>query len=218
MKKFLQLISITLAIFFTAAAVHAQSATGSAETAAQKYGVSFPIAELGNCASLSDCRQFCGDPVNATSCVDYGKAKGFYQDDPVIADQARILAEARQSLGCDSYENCLNFCEVPANFDACNSFARSQGIVGGVVDDLVRVPVLERAKEALGCSSENDCRTVCSDEANWDRCSDFAREAGLRGGEHKVGPGGCTSESTCGSFCSDPNNFQVCQGFTQVAG
>lgn len=188
------------------------------EIRAKIYGVEFPIADLGNCGSYFECRSFCEDPVNGATCVSYGKAKGFYKDDPVVLERDKILGEAKRRLGCDSYESCLNFCEIPANFDTCHSFARSQGIVGGVIDDPQRREVITKAKEVLGCDSANSCQAFCLQQDNISKCKSFAEEVGLRGGEHKVGPGGCQSEGTCRSFCSDPNNFQVCKGFTEVSG
>lgn len=185
---------------------------------ARIYGVTFPITDLGNCGSYNECHTFCEDPVNSETCVSYGKSKGFYQDDPIVKDKDKILTEAKNRLGCDSYESCLNFCSVPTNHDKCDSFARGQGLNGGVVGRPDDKPVLDKAKEVLGCSSVDACKSFCEQDANVGKCSDFARQVGLRGGEHKVGPGGCTSESTCKSLCSDPGNFQVCKGFQEVSG
>lgn len=185
---------------------------------AKLYGVNFPIADLGNCGSYNECRSYCEDPVNSESCINFGKSKGFYHDDPVVTKKDEILAEAKQRLGCDSYESCLNFCEVPANFEKCHSFATNQGVVGGYVHNPEGQRIITKAKEVLGCDSANSCKAFCLQQDNISKCKQFAEDTGLRGGEQRVGPGGCTSENTCKSFCSDPNNFQVCQGFTQVSG
>ncbi|MBI2196709.1 hypothetical protein HYU45_03845 [Candidatus Daviesbacteria bacterium] len=185
---------------------------------AKIYGVEFPIADLGNCGTYYECRSFCEDPVNGKTCINYGKSKGFYKDDPVVLEKDKILGEAQRRLGCNSYEACLNFCEIPANYDTCNSFAKSQGIPAGVVNDPGRAEIINKAKEVLGCDSANSCQAFCLQQDNTSKCKSFAEEVGLRGGEHKVGPGGCQSEGTCKTFCSDPNNFQVCKGFTEVSG
>lgn len=213
------------ASFMMAVNTHAQTppATAAAtpadehEDAARKHGVTFPIAELGGCTDYSACRNFCEDPLNATACINYGKQKGFYKEESFEVNN-KILETAKSVLGCDSKTACLNFCEVPANYDKCDSFAKGQGLVGGRVDDPSKTQVISRAREVLGCDSATGCQSLCSQEANRQKCSDFAKTVGLHGGEHKVGPGGCSSESTCKSFCSDPQNFQVCSGFTSVAG
>lgn len=188
------------------------------EIRAKIYGVNFPVADLGNCSNYNECRSFCEDPVNGQGCKDYGKSRGFYKDDPVEVDKDKILNEAKRRLGCDSMESCMNFCEIPANYDKCNSFAKTQGIPGGVVDDPGGREIITKAKEVLGCDSASSCQSFCSQQENIDKCKTFAQDTGLKGGEQRVGPGGCMSEGTCKSFCSDPANYQACSGFTAVAG
>lgn len=191
---------------------------GDPETRAKVYGVQFPIAELGNCSDYSACRTFCEDPVNARACLDYGKSKGFYKDDPVTTDKEAILARAKQEFGCDSYESCLNFCSISSNYDQCDAFAKRNNLIGGHVEDPGKGGILAKAKEVLGCDSPQACMSLCDQPENREKCSSFAREVGLRGGEHQVGPGGCTSQETCQAFCSDPANYSVCSGFSQATG
>lgn len=191
---------------------------GDPETRAKIYGVEFPIAELGDCSDYSTCRTFCEDPVNAQTCMDYGKKKGFYKDDPVTTDKEAILARAKQEFGCDSYESCLNFCSISLNYDKCDSFAKKNNLIGGHVEDPGKGGILQKAKEVLGCDSPQACMSYCEKDENREKCSTFAREVGLRGGEQRVGPGGCNSEKTCQAFCSDPANYQVCSGFSQATG
>ncbi|MBI2020558.1 hypothetical protein HYS94_04020 [Candidatus Daviesbacteria bacterium] len=188
------------------------------EVRAKIYGVTFPIAELGDCASYYECRSFCEDPLNSQACIDYGKSKGFYNEEEIDAKKEGILEAAKRALGCDSYETCKTFCQIPTNQDKCDAFARSQNLVGGHVDNPAKVEILEKAKQVLGCDSYAACASFCSQQDNQNKCSEFARQVGLRGGEVRVGPGGCTSESTCKAFCSDPQNYQVCSGFSSSSG
>ncbi|MBI4036862.1 hypothetical protein HY385_00365 [Candidatus Daviesbacteria bacterium] len=187
------------------------------EEKAKIYGVTFPITELGGCGDYLSCRTFCEDPLNSQACVDYGKSKGFYEGESDEKVQ-QVLARAKTELGCDSFEACQNFCEVAANYDKCHTFAQAVDLTGGYVDDPAKAQIVTKASEVLGCTSANSCQSFCEQEANRQKCADFAKQVGLRGGEHQVGPGGCTSETTCKSFCSDPNNFQICKGFHDVAG
>lgn len=204
------LIAIILS-FFMAATSHAQSSD-----AADKYGVKFPVSELGGCKDLSSCKSFCEDPVNAEACISFAKSKGFYKEPE--AQKEIVLEKAKQTLGCDSIETCKTFCQVQANFDKCDSFARQNNLGGGHTEDPTKKEIVDKAKQVLGCDSYTSCASFCSDTANKQKCSEFAKEVGLKGGENKVGPGGCSSESTCKSFCSDPVNFQVCKGFVSSSG
>lgn len=209
---------IVFLIAFIASFIMAGSAKAE-EDPAKKYNVTFPIAELGGCGNISECRIFCEDPVNRDSCISYAKKKGFYKEPEVAGSKKdELLAAAKKELGCDSESSCKSLCSDQANFDRCDTFAKKRGLNGGHVEDPANRKILEKAKEILGCNSPDSCSSFCSKEENRQKCSEFARETGLRGGEQRVGPGGCTSEETCKAFCSDPQNFPVCKGFMSSSG
>lgn len=218
MKELITFLTSLLIVLFFGVTVSAQTPSLSPEDAAAKYGVTFPIEELGNCESYDACRTFCEDPVNHNACIDFAKEKGFYQEGPIKTNKDEILATANAELGCDSETSCMALCSEPANFDKCSAFAERHGLGGGHVADPSAREFLARAKEVLGCDSPTSCMNFCNNEANRQKCSEFAQQVGLRGGEHQAGPGGCTSEETCRAFCSDPQNFQICKGFQAGVG
>lgn len=190
------------------------------EDVARKYGITFPIVELGNCSNYSECRDFCEDPVNYDQCIDFAKKKGFYNEEKVTVDirNSDFWSKTQAELGCNSMVSCQSFCENPTNFDKCDAFAKKHNLSGGHVNNPHEQQFLTKAKEILGCDSPSSCMNFCSNEENWKKCSEFAKQMGFRGGEVRAGPGGCTSEETCRAFCSDPNNYQICSGFTSSAG
>lgn len=204
-----------IASFIMASGASAQELTP--EGLARKYDVIFPIEELGGCKSVSECRDFCEDPVNSTACIDYAKQKGFYKEEE-DEKKTEIIEKAKKALGCDSQASCESYCRIPTNYEKCDAFAKKEGLSGGQIEDPAKKQILEKAKEILGCDSYSSCASYCSDDGNRQKCTQFAKETGLRGGERPVGPGGCTSEETCKSFCSDPQNFQVCRGFASSSG
>ncbi len=215
MKKLLLLIFVFFAfgLGLFGGRVFAQE---SPEETAKKYNVTFPIKELGNCANFSQCREFCEDPVNSSTCMDFAKKKGFYKEEN--AGKSDLLAKAKAQLGCNSESSCRQVCSKEENFEKCSNFARQNNLSGGHTEDLAKAEILQKAKSILGCNSESSCREVCSKEENRDKCSEFARQTGLRGGERRSGPGGCTSEETCRAFCSDPANYRVCSGYASSQG
>lgn len=222
MQQFnLKLLSLFVFIVISIAVVSltfAQSPTLSPEGEAKKYNITFPIAELSNCTSVSECRTYCEDPVNTTACVDFAKQKGFYKEDRLKTAQSEVIKQAQAELGCNSPESCREVCEQEANFEKCHLFAQKMQLNGGQVQDPRKAEVLGKAKEVLGCTSYESCKSFCVDPANEQKCSEFAKTAGLRGGEERRGPGGCTSAETCRQFCTDPANFQVCTQFNTVKG
>lgn len=187
------------------------------EEIAQKYGVTFPIAELGGCENYSECREYCEDPVNQNACIAFAKAKGFYEEEQFEQEQ-EIVKVAKSELGCTDRNTCMAFCQKEENFERCDSFAKKHKLEGGQTEDPGKQQILQKAQAVLECSSFQSCKSLCEQEQNREKCDNFAKQVGLRGGEHTVGPGGCTNKETCKAFCSDPNNFQICQGFSEGSG
>ncbi len=204
------LLAASLVLLFLAKSTHAQTPTEDVTT---KYGITFPISEIGGCTDYASCRSFCDDPVNLTSCNEFAKKKGFYKEDKSLTN-GKFIDVAKNDLGCDSAQSCKQVCQKQENFEKCNNFAKKLELSGGYVRSPGDSKVLEKAKEALGCDSTGSCANFCQQEGNHQKCADFARQTGLRGGELVRGPGGCATEGTCRSFCLDPANFNECSTFT----
>jgi len=156
---------------------------------AKKYGVTFPIAELGNCQNIGDCRNYCDDPIHKDDCISFAKQKGFNKENKLQQDQSQILHQAKKEFGCETIETCQIFCQKPENFDKCDSFAQKTGITGGYIKNPAQRQILQKTEESLGCNSLESCKEFCEKKENRDKCSDFANKTGLRGGEKRVGPG-----------------------------
>jgi hypothetical protein len=204
---FLQFLLPFCAVLFIAFPVFSQS---SPEEAAKKYNITFPVAELGNCADVSSCRTYCDDPINRTACVDFAKKKGFYKEAPIETKKESVIAAAKKELGCDSETSCKEFCSNQENFEVCKAFAQKNGLQAEPARDPGQPEILKKAKEILNCNSEQACKVICEKEENKEKCSNFAKQAGVRGGERRVGPGGCISEETCKAFCSKSENAKEC--------
>ncbi len=184
---------------FVAGGIMAQT-QDNPEANAKKYGVTFPIAELGNCANFSACKTYCDDATHGDQCIAFAKKKGFYKQIEQDTRRKALLQAARSELGCTSEEQCRAVCHQQENFEKCSNFAKKNGI-----DTHPQEPgnknIIEKAQTILGCNSEQSCRAVCEQDANKEKCSEFAKQTGLQGGIRRVGPGGCNSEESCRAFC-----------------
>src|SRR3989344_1861753 len=188
------------------------------EDIARKYQVTFPIAELGGCTNIGECRNYCEDPTHKDVCITFAKQKGFYKEGQMESRQQELLEAAKTELGCNSPDSCQEVCEREENFEKCSAFAKKNNVSGGHTANPSEQRFLEKAKQILGCDSPSSCKSFCENEQNREKCTQFAQETGIRGGERMVGPGGCTSEETCKAFCSDPANYQVCSSFGGATG
>lgn len=214
--KILGILSFTILLAILGSSI--VFAQDSPEQIAAKHGIAFPIIELGGCEDYSACRTFCEDPVNRETCINFAKKKGFYQEENKVNESTNLVQSAKLELGCDSEASCREFCGEQSNWEKCGEFAKKHRLSGGHTEDPKKAEILEKAKAELGCASYESCMAFCQEEANVQKCSEFAKRVGLRGGGVKAGPGGCTSQETCKTFCSDPNNYEICNKYTSSTG
>lgn len=210
MKYLYLLIFLFAYTFWGVGTVHAQATSSATQNTVQ---LSFPIAELGNCSSASDCKTYCDDPTHLDACVAYAKAKGFYKQTALDSQKEEILQDAKTTLGCDSVSSCQTFCADSSHADICSQFAQKHQLKGGKKQPTATT--LAKAQTVLGCNSADTCQAVCAQEQNKAKCASFAKENGLKGGNETVGPGGCTSEATCKTFCQQKSNQPLCAQFAR---
>lgn len=179
-KKLIYAILAIVVLFVMASTVHAQGSD-----VARKYGLTFPVSELGNCNSLDECKTYCSDLANKETCIALAKRKGFYKEQEAKVRQTEILDAAKVELGCATEGECKTFCGEQENWISCGEFAKKHGLGGSKKtsqnEDSRKQAMLEKAKQILGCSSYEECKAFCGKQENHQRCSDFARQVGLQG-------------------------------------
>lgn len=209
-KNLILKLTLLAALLVSAMLLGRVQAQETADEAAKKHGLSFPIAELGNCTDLATCKAYCDSRDHQTECVNFAKKKGFYKEPELKGKEAQVLAAAKTELGCNSKEACMTICQKEENIEKCSNFASKHGL-GGPPVGRGNPQLLTKAKEILGCNSEDSCKAVCENPTNQQKCSDFASQAGLGGGIRRVGPGGCNSEESCRAYCE--SHMDECRQF-----
>lgn len=156
------------------------------EEKAKRYNVTFPIADLGNCAGPQECRDFCENPANQTVCMDFARKKGFDKEmersDGMDANRRNeLLDKAKIELGCTSMESCSRICEN--DHELCKTFAKKYGVYKEPPQPRDRYTIKEKqelmqnARLELGCTSMESCKSTC--EKNPERCMAFAKKHGI---------------------------------------
>lgn len=204
--------------------------TKSPEEVAREHGITFPITELGNCASAQECMTYCNQPANQTTCFEFGKKKGLIEEGEMSqqggANEEKFLENAKAKLGCDGKEACMAFCSDMNNRQKCEQFAREQGFsqTQQSPQSNVSQTVIQDAKTQLGCDSETSCRSFCSNPDNQQKCQEFGRQHNLDSRQRReqdqqqdqnlqtypslsVTPP-CNSPETCREWCK--NNPDKC--------
>lgn len=221
----LLILAVSVAVSFV---IIAQAQTEPTDDEIAAKGIAFPIAELGNCGSKSECHDYCNKPANIEACVQFAQAHGLMNKEEAergLKFQKRLLS-GQTPGGCKSAESCKSFCSEPANLETCIKFAEEHGIKHEKekTEIAVKFAALVKAGETPGgCGSKEECEKYCSGEANRETCIAFGQKLGFMD-EKKAelfrktggkGPGGCDSEESCRAYCNDPGNQEACFKFAE---
>ncbi len=189
----------------------------------QEGSISFPISELGNCASKDECRTYCDDPGNREQCLNFAVEHGLMSASD--AERAREFVNETGPGGCRG-EECKDYCEDPAHRDECLDFAVSKGFISS--DEAQRIKKFPTSGPG-GCRGE-ECRDYCDNPDNAEECLSFATDHDLipaEGAERarrmlkamrEGGPGGCRSGNECREYCENPANEEQCLAFAEQKG
>lgn len=197
---------------------------------ARRLGISFPIAELGNCSSPRTCMNYCEEPQNRQACFKFAKAKGLMKEKAGEIPPSHVIESALEELGCDGKEACMALCSLPENHQKCLDFARRHGIERRYQARYGRPAeeVLSLAQTEFGCNDEESCWKLCNKPENKDLCMQFAKKHKLMKAEQIEAYEkyknidkvklleeakevlGCNLIETCMQLCSKPENHSLC--------
>lgn len=184
-KKILTICITILGLFFLTTTVFAQTD----QEIAQQYGISFPIAELGNCASIDECKTFCDNPDNYQKCTDFAQEHKLVSTDSTSTTSKsddEILELAKVELGCSTMDECMAFCNKEENIDKCIDFAAKYSLGGGNADGMKQV--ISSLKQQFGCSSMTSCMDACNQPDNQQKCMEIFKQAGFDTGSYSNEP------------------------------
>ncbi|MDP3764085.1 MAG: hypothetical protein Q8Q95_00485 [bacterium] len=196
--------------------------------------ISYPVKELGSCKNEAECKTFCDNKDNITSCVNFAEKNGLMSAED--ANQARKFAKIGAGPGgCKSQNECESYCEDISRIDTCLDFASKNGFISA--EELAEAQKVAQALKSGaslpgGCKNKAECESFCNDLDNAGECFDFAEKAGFIPPDEiddarkaveamKKGarpPGGCKNKKECENYCSDPNNIEQCFDFAEKAG
>lgn len=209
-------------------------------------GITFPVAELGNCGSQNECKTFCDDPANSDACFAFATAHNLVSDSNVKA-QEELKNQRKDAIetggggpgGCNSEASCRAFCDDPTHAEECLNFVKKHELVSkedlkqleqNVEQVKRRTEVIKTGNGPGGCNSQESCQAFCADATNRKTCFEYAREHQLLAKEEldriekedirrpQTGPGGCTSKEACDAFCRTPQNVEACLNFAVTNG
>lgn len=78
------------------------------------------------CTDEASCKAICSDPANHDKCEALAREVGLARAAQVSESSKpqELLNQAKQELGCDSQQSCMNFCSQTANQEKCREFGK----------------------------------------------------------------------------------------------
>jgi len=204
----------------------------------------------GGCTSPESCEGYCSQPTHTQECIQYAVDEGFMtqaqaagalefleigpghvgpgrvgpHEPDIDEEKARQILETQGGPGgCQTFDECENFCNIPGNDTTCFDFAIEHGLMSG--DDIERVRAMMEIEGPGGCIGR-DCEVYCEGPGHELECMEFAVDQGFMSQEEfqeaqkfikaaeDGGPGGCRGRE-CETFCSDPAHRDECLSFAK---
>lgn len=199
-------------------------------------GVTYPIAELGNCADQAACATYCDQADNMLACVDYADKNGMIDPaEAAVAKKAIVKIQAGQTPGgCNSQESCQAYCQNNVtDLNSCIAFAEEIGVDQAELEQAKKIAQALRGGANMpgGCQGKQSCEAYCQDTSHIDECLVFAEAAQILPADElaeakKIAPflkngqtpGGCKAKSDCKAYCDQDEHFEECINFAGQAG
>src|SRR3989344_4366605 len=154
-------------------------------------------------------------------------------DGAAVAEESRITFPIEELGNCSDKVSCREYCSLEEHKEACTAFAEAHNLIP---TRLIK-EIKERREELKiklegtpgpgGCTSIQECRENCSNEASRTECLEFGLNNGLLPPQAALqakriitlktvgGPGGCSTPGECREFCSLAENKEACVAFAE---
>lgn len=192
--------------------------------------------ELG-CTDQATCSNYCSLPENREKCHDFAKKHKLIDEQKEKTrweheqeKRQKLMEEAKETLGCTSFDECKVYCAAPEHNAACREFSQKH---------TAENQPTATGKPSLPCEGEKECKAYC--EKRPEECKGYKSgpsqksedrdhtavskqpeiSAGVRSTEKKdatgnfLGPSGCKTESECKAYCE--KHPSECPGFPKTS-
>jgi hypothetical protein len=225
LKHFFFIGVCSIVVMFSMSFLVAEAQNVSASASSNTSSISFPIAELGNCSSMNDCKNYCDKQDNIEACLDYALKNDLTSEKQVEVIKNKTKIEGPG--GCTERKQCESYCEKEENFDECVAFAEKNKIISPEESKLAK-KLGPNMIGPGGCKGKDECKAYCDNPDKQEECLVFSEKNGLiskeeavkikKMGPIKEGPGGCKGKKECDNYCGNPVNAEECVAFAEKNG
>ena len=173
MNKNILCVSILITGFLIAGAI--------ISPAAAQAGISFPVAELGNCADKAACKTYCDKPENVDACLSFAEKNNLMSKEEVKTAKSFKKTGMIGPGGCKGKNECNTYCSGPDHMDECVTFAEKNGLMSGEkLDEAKKVKAaIAKGIKPPACGGKENCKDYCSSPEHVEECVKFGEAAGV---------------------------------------
>ncbi|OGZ11753.1 MAG: hypothetical protein A3C93_02345 [Candidatus Lloydbacteria bacterium RIFCSPHIGHO2_02_FULL_54_17] len=177
----------SVAVALCVAGLFVGGAIAFAQSSAAPLGITFPVQDLGNCASKEACHDYCELAEHMDACIVFAKAHGLMNKEEADRSEqfSRRMKEGKTPGNCTSPASCNAYCEDVTHLDECVRFAEAEGFKGEEYErgKKIRTYLKEGGTMPGGCTSRPSCEAYCNNFAHAEECYQFVESAGLGAGD-----------------------------------
>lgn len=204
-------------------------------TNATPANMTYPISELGNCATQQACKTYCDDSAHIDACLTYAQQHQLLSSQEI--QEAREYQDVLKGKGpgaCTDQKSCRIYCDDITHIQECVAFASEHKLIPE--KELARAQQVAKALSngaqlPGGCTGAQSCDTFCANPKNAPSCLAFAEAAGMMNAEEinqakkmiplvaqGKTPGKCTDKKSCEAYCEDDAHVTECVTFAESSG
>ncbi|TRZ53300.1 hypothetical protein D4R99_01095 [bacterium] len=141
----------------------------------------FPIPELGNCTSKSNCKTFCDESKNSDACLSYAKQHKLMTSEE-ISNAKKFQDNGMVGPGgCKGQTECEQYCGISSHLEECTAFAEKNGMMSDqqLKDSKKVIAALKSGLKPPACTGLAKCQEYCSNPLHMEECMTFSLAAGI---------------------------------------
>ena len=242
-KNILSIFVLVFGILISSVIIGSANAQTGTNTTGQKQlqpqeqkmpgDIQYPISELGNCKSKSDCKVFCDNAKNTDTCLSFAEKHKLMS--PEELSNAKKFADGGMvgPGGCQGQAACDTYCNNSDHMEACIAFAEANGIMPEqqLQESKKVLAAIKSGIKPPACHGQQECDTYCSNPDHMEECLAFSLAAGIAPDDQKeqmqktldaikqgIKPPACHGQQECDKYCSDGAHMEECITFSLATG
>ena len=143
--------------------------------------ISYPVAELGNCADKAACKTYCDEQANIDACLSFAEKNNLMSKEEIKVAKNFKKTGMTGPGGCKGKDECKAYCNGPDHMDECITFAEKNGMMSSEqLGEAKKVKAaIAKGIKPPACGGKEACDVYCSSAEHVEECVGFGEAAGI---------------------------------------